>query len=77
MTLGFIRTHTSGLAMQACLATTATVSMLLLAGGMTCQTTTNGTTPVGNVGGPNILPSDHVMGDPNAAVTVVEYGDIQ
>ncbi len=77
MTSGFTRTHTSSLAIQAWLTTTATVSMLLLVGGSTCQTTPTGTTPVGNVGGPNILPSDHVMGDSNATVTVVEYADIQ
>ena len=53
------------------------MSMLAIPLGMDCQGTMPGTTPPANTGGPVIPDSDHVMGDANAAVTVVEYSDIQ
>lgn len=53
------------------------MSMLAIPLGMDCQGTMPGTTPPTNTGGPVILDSDHVMGDANAPVTVVEYSDIQ
>lgn len=56
----------------------AALSVPILAMGTDCQgTPPGGTQPPTNVGGPNILSTDHVLGDANAPVTVVEYSDIQ
>ncbi len=53
------------------------MAMLAIPLGMDCQGTMPGTTPPTTTGGPVILDGDHVMGDANAPVTVVEYSDIQ
>lgn len=58
--------------------------LALLATGLCMGSDCGGPSPIGpaaslpvGAGGPVVLPTDHVLGDPAAPVTVVEYGDYQ
>ncbi len=60
-----------------CLASAGVLSLFIIGTGMDCQGTflDPGPGPIGQA--PVILATDHVLGNVNAPVTVVEYGDFQ
>lgn len=60
-----------------CLASAGVLSLFIVTSGMDCQGTILDPGP-GTIGpAPIILATDHVLGNANAPVTVVEYGDFQ
>ncbi len=61
------------------MAASGTTALLLAGAGMDCQgnVTPGGCDTSSTTGGPVILPTDHVLGDASAKVTVVEYLDFQ
>lgn len=60
-----------------CLASAGVLSLFIIGTGMDCQGTflDPGPGPIGPA--PVILATDHVFGNANAPVTVVEYADFQ